>query len=375
MDNNKKTTKNVKKQNGKNIEKKDNNKKINNNNKLKNVKNKNIKEKEKKLNNDKEIKKIVIKESEEIKEQKQEEKVKEIEENKNNIYKEEFDEPTNKKSLIILIAILLIVVAICIFYQIDDKNKEKSNQVSTEESNEIMDNFNKYFNNKKIKIIYYASSTCSYCELQTPIIEQIQKDYNIDYLYIDSSKLTKDDKEKILDELDIEHATPTTVIVKDGKVIDTQVGYADGGKMVEFFKENKVLKEDAVYTPEQYLTFINYEEYTKLLEKEGKQVITIGQTGCIHCTAVKPVLNTIAKEYNLTINYLNIKEMTQSESTSFQNSLIEIGYDEEEFLSNGNFGTPLTLIIENGKVISYIDGERPTTQFIRAFKKAGIISE
>ena len=67
--------------------------------------------------------------------------------------------------------------------------------------------------------------------------------------------------------------------------------------------------------------------------------------------------------------------MNQSENTSFVNSLSEIGYDEEDFVSSGNFGTPLTLIIENGKVQSYISGERPTAQFIRAFKKAGLITE
>lgn len=238
-----------------------------------------------------------------------------------------------------------------------------------------MDDFYKYFNNKKVKIIYYASSQCGYCELQTPIMEQIDKDYDIDYLYIDSTKLTSSDKKKMLKELDIEHATPTTVVVKNGKVLGTQIGYADGGEMVEFLKENKVLDKDAVYTPESNLTFINYDEYNKILKEEGKHIITIGQTGCSHCIATKPVLNAIAKEYEITINYLNITEMTQSEKESFTNSLSEIGYDEEEFVSSGNFGTPLTLIVENGKVASYVSGERPTAQFIKAFKKANVIKE
>jgi len=285
------------------------------------------------------------------------------------------EDKTNKKGLIILLAILLIIVGICIFYQVDNKKDDKDTTVSTEESNEIMDDFYKYFNSKKTKIIYYASSTCGYCSLETPIMEQIAKDYDIDFLHIDSSKLTASDREKMLKELEIEQATPTTVIVKNGEILDTQVGYVDGGAMVEFLKENKVLDKDAVYTPEQYITFINYEEYNNILKEEGKHIITIGQTGCSHCIATKPVLNTIAKDYNLAINYLNLTDMNQSENTSFVNSLSEIGYDEEDFVSSGNFGTPLTLIIENGKVQSYISGERPTAQFIRAFKKAGLITE
>lgn len=384
MDNEKKVNKNTKKQNNKTTQKKVN---ITKNN---NQKKSNTKGAPKKVNNTKTIKeekkeeKIIKQEKKEINKETlnnkvNEEKIKKeiVNKEEKNEYKDnqDLEEKTNKKGLVVLLAILLIVVGICIFYQIDNKDKETTTQVSTEESNEIMDNFYKYFNSKNSKIIYYASSTCGYCELETPIMEQIEKDYEIDYLYIDSSKLTKSDREKMLKELEIEHATPTTVIVKNGKVIDTQVGYVDGGEMVDFLKENKILEDDAVYTPEQYITFINYEEYTKILKQTEKQIITIGQTGCSHCIATKPVLNTIAKDYNITINYLNITEMTQSERDSFTNSLSEIGYDEEEFVSSGNFGTPLTLIVENGKVVSYVSGERPTTQFIRAFKKAGVITE
>ena len=37
-----------------------------------------------------------------------------------------------------------------------------------------------------------------FLELQTPIIEQIKEDYDIDYLYIDATKLSSDDKNEIL---------------------------------------------------------------------------------------------------------------------------------------------------------------------------------
>lgn len=252
-------------------------------------------------------------------------------------------------------------------------NNNKNDQKS--ESSNLLEEFNSYFNSSKIKVIYYSSSTCGYCSLQTPILEQIAKEYNIEYLTIDSTKLTTSDKEQILKKLDIEHATPTTIVVKSGKVLGTQVGYLDGEDMIEFLKEKNVLNKNAEYTPEKYLTFINYNQYTKILEQNGKYIITIGQTGCSHCIAIKPLLNTIAKDYNITINYLNITDMTQSEMTSFINNLKEIGYDDEDFVSTGSFGTPLTLIVENGKVISYIIGERPSTQFIKEFKKVGIISD
>ena len=44
--------------------------------------------------------------------------------------------------------------------------------------------------------------------------------------------------------------------------------------------------------------------YEELVNKEGTHVVVIGQTTCSHCIAIKPALNSIAGEYELTINYL-----------------------------------------------------------------------
>jgi len=323
-----------------------------------------------KENNSKEkkIKEKKIVEVENVDEENIKEEIKEKVINKDNIQGEKKE---SKIGLIIVLVILLALIGVCLYYQIDSKSKESN----TEQSSELMDEFYKYYNSKKTKVIYYASSTCGYCKLESPIMEQISKDYDVDYLYIDSNNLSSSDRDKMLKELNIEHATPTTVVVKNGKVIGTQIGYVDGGAMVEFLIDNDVLDEGSTYSPERYLTFIDYDDYNDLLLDSGKHVITIGQTGCSHCTATKPVLNQIAKDYNIEINYLNITEMSQSDVNDLTNSLETIGYDDEEFLENGSFGTPLTLIIENGKVKSYVIGERPTVEFVRAFKKSGVISE
>lgn len=287
----------------------------------------------------------------------------------------QLEETTNKKGLIFLLALLLIIVGVCVYYQLDNKEKTSNTEVSEKESNQIMDNFYEYFKSKDAKIIYYASSTCGYCSLQTPIMEQIDKDYDIDYLYIDSSKLTTSDRETVLKELNIDHATPTTVVVKNGKVVDTQIGYVEGEQMVEFLINSRILDKDAVYTPEQYLTMIDYSQYKELIAKEGTYVVTIGQTGCSHCIATKPVLNTIAKDYNIEMNYLNLTNMTETEKNDFYSTLTDIEYNEESFVSKGSIGTPLTLIIQNGKVVSYINGEKPTSQYITKLKKVGLISK
>lgn len=277
-----------------------------------------------------------------------------------------------KTKSIIIISVLIAIVCVLLGFLIYD-NMKKSGAISTSESKEIMKDFDKYFNSKERTVIYYASSSCSWCSLQTPILETISSDYDMDYLYVDSSKLGKNQRENMLEKLGIEHGTPTTIIVEKGKVIAVAEGYQEASKYIEFFKENKMIPEDAVYSEEQYLNFVSYDEYKEIITKSGKNIVVVGQTTCSHCIAIKPALNSIAEDYDVTINYINIDKLDNDQREGFYASLTDIGYDDEDFLESGSFGTPLTLIMENGKVSSYLSGERTTSQLVKAFKKAGII--
>lgn len=280
-----------------------------------------------------------------------------------------------KMKTIILTIILIIIAAALIVALIVTRPKEEI-KVDETESNEIMNKFNEYFYSSKRTVIYYASTGCSWCSLQSPILETIASDYNMDYYYLDTAKISDSQRVDAMTKLGIEkHATPKTFIVENGEVIDSVSGYTEGREYVEFFKNSGVIPEDAVYSQDQYLTFIGSEEYNNLISNEGTHIIVIGQTTCSHCIAIKPALNQIAKDYGITINYLDILKLSQEDYTKFNESLKTIEYNDEEFLKDGSFGTPLTLIVKNGKVSSYIDGERTISQLVREFKKTGIISE
>lgn len=279
-----------------------------------------------------------------------------------------------KKKTIILTAVLAFICLVLIGFLIVSSLKENGTIVDNK-VNELMKEFDKKFNSKDRTVIYYASSGCGYCELQTPILKTIAEDYDMKYFEIDASTLGTKQRNEILEKLGIEHATPTTVIVQNGEVIDTAVGYTDGQDYVEFFASNEMIPEDAVYSEEANLTFVDYEDYEKIVNNGGAQIVVVGQTTCSHCIAIKPALNSVAGEYNLTINYLNLTEMSEDEYNSFSESLKEIEYNDPDFVESGSFGTPLTLIIENGKVKDYISGERTKSQLVREFKKNGLITE
>ena len=278
-----------------------------------------------------------------------------------------------KKTIIFTVSlavVALLLIGVFIFMEL-----KQTKVIGSSESNEIMLEFNEVYNSKERSIVYYASTGCGYCELQKPILETIAEDYDLEYYSIDSTLLSNSQRNEVLEKLEIEHATPTLVIVENGKVIDTQVGYTEGSKLVSFFIKNKILKKGSKYSAEEDITFIDYEQYTKLIKSKATNIIVVGQTSCSHCIAFKPAINSVAGDYNITINYLNLTEMSQDESTKFFKSLEDIEYNDPDFLKDGSFGTPLTLIVENGKVISYFSGQRTISQLVRELKKVGLIEE
>lgn len=282
-------------------------------------------------------------------------------------------EKEKKKTIVLTTISIVIAAALIVVFAIT--TLRESGTIGTKESRELMNEFNKYYSSKERTVIYYASKDCSYCSLQTPILEVIADDYDMDYLYVDSSILSTKQRNSVLEKLGIEHLTPTTLVVEDGEVVDKKIGFTDGTEYVKFLSKNKVLPEDAVYSSEKNITFIDYSKYEKLIGKNDLSIIVIGQTTCSHCIAIKPALNEVAGDYNLTINYLNMTELTDDEKQSFYDSLDKIEYNDPDYLKDGSFGTPLILVIKDKKVLNYISGERTISQLVKEFRKIGLIEE
>ena len=283
-----------------------------------------------------------------------------------------------KKQTIILTIILIILAAALIvaFMTTNPKIKNElfnssgsgsSNvKVDEEEAKKIMEEFDEYYNKEERTIIYYASTTCGWCALQTPILETIAEDYDMDYYYLDTSKISASQRRDVMNKLGIEEGTPQTIIVENKEVIDNAEGYTDPKDYIEFFKRNDMLPEDAEYSAEKYITFIDYNKYEELLSDSGTNVIVIGQTTCQHCIAFKPAMNQVARDYGVTINYLDILKLSNTEYKKFSQSLEDLGYTDK-------LGTPLTLIIRDGELIKNLPGERTISQLVRELKKVGLI--
>lgn len=108
-------------------------------------------------------------------------------------------------------------------------------------------------------------------------------------------------------------------------------------------------------------------------------VLLIARQGCIYCSYYAPILTEVAKDYDITVRYIdlstiinfNLNTITDSDSYNTLSSLTGSG-EWETFAKDNITGTPLTLIIKNNKVIGGVSGYVEAEKVESAFAAAGI---
>ena len=99
----------------------------------------------------------------------------------------------------------------------------------------------KMIENKEDFILFIGSETCSACSAYKITVNELVKNYGIDIKYIDISKLTEGDSEKLIENFPF-NSTPTTVFVKKGKEADRFVGNEKYSKVESKLKEKGYIK-------------------------------------------------------------------------------------------------------------------------------------
>ncbi|MDD2519024.1 MAG: thioredoxin family protein [Bacilli bacterium] len=265
-----------------------------------------------------------------------------------------------KRLFNVLIALVSIVLLIVISVIIDSSS---SNEKKVTVNNEIVEDI---FARKGLSLVYIGRETCSWSQKFEPNINYLKKTYSFDYDYIDTDLYDEEKLTGILNKLNIDinnFGTPTIVIVENGKVLDSQVGYIDEKPLFDYLKENKIINTDATYIANpkpnditgnnekvyENINYINYKEFENLNNGEEPFVLVIGQTGCSYCTKFKPIIDQVSKDNSVTINYIDIKLLSEEE---FDNLISNIDY----FNTNASWGTPLTLIINKKQTVANLNG-------------------
>ena len=255
-----------------------------------------------------------------------------------------------KYGIYFLVAVVTFVIIIFTMKYIEKQKIENT-----------MKKFDAAFESKEKKIIFFASETCHFCQLEKPILKQIAKDYKLDYIDIDASKLSEKQLNKVLKKLEIEYGTPTTVVLENGKPLYKQIGYVDGQDYVDFFIETGLIKKGSRYLPEENISFINYDEFVDY--KDG--IVAIGYSANSDCNDIKKALSNIAKDKKVTITYYNVSKLNEDEYYATFDYLDEINTKNFKLYEDDKFIYPTILVIKKGK-ISKVIREKTEKDIVKA---------
>lgn len=261
-----------------------------------------------------------------------------------------------KKSLIFIVVAFIFILSICaVGFTSGNPNSVSSEEVYTQ--------FSESFKKQESTLVYIGRSSCGYCGLLDPNIEEMSERYGFKYLYIDTDALDSEYMSKIMSDLELESVgTPYLAVINNEGIVDTQTGYVDYDLLFEFLQNNDIISTDA----ELLLNYIGLEEYNNLLASSEPSVVVVGQSTCGYCIQQKLVYNQIVDEYGIDVNYLNISYLTEEEGTEFQSS---VSYFEE----NEEWGTPITFILKDGEVVSYLDGYNQKESVVSFLEDEGVL--
>lgn len=276
---------------------------------------------------------------------------------------------------VVITALIATIVILLILGKNGDKDNNKTNvRVDPSDYSDSMKEFYEYFESDELALIVFASSSCSFCVAQEPIVKNIASDYGIKYLYMDYLDLGSDaEVSQVISELKITGSTPTSVVVKNGKILKTWVGYVDGPTYVKNLIEAGMLDKDDVYSQASNIETIDYSKFKSLLNGSKTSAVIFDAANCTTtCNSEREFLNKIAKENNLTIYHLSASSFTTANQTEFVDGLGDWGFDTDSYKKNKEVNIPLLMFVKNGKIIKYYVGYESESAIKDLFKQVGL---
>ena len=146
-----------------------------------------------------------------------------------------------RKIEFIVIIILMVLIIAFLLYSIGKSIYDYVN--ATKNSHEIVEKFNEIYEKEDTNIILFASKTCKWCKQFVPVLDEVTKENNLEYAYLEVGLLTEDDLKEIYGKLEIKYeGIPHLVIIKNKKVIGEQIGAQDKETTIELFKEIELIE-------------------------------------------------------------------------------------------------------------------------------------
>lgn len=143
-----------------------------------------------------------------------------------------------KKKILITAGILVVILAIAgLIYASMTLNK-KEQEMENHLIELTFDELQEKVDNKETFILVFTQESCSHCMVYKPTLKEVLYENNIYAYELQTNKLTTKEAAKLKDIANAE-GTPTTIFIKDGQEISTNVrlvGNQSKGNIVSRFK-------------------------------------------------------------------------------------------------------------------------------------------
>lgn len=244
---------------------------------------------------------------------------------------------TIKRILLILFIIVLVgfIIALLVFMP----NKKLINNIKT-------------FININTKVLYISNK-----ENFSDYPIELLKKYEIEYMYIDSSKLTSYEKNQIKKIIKTSKFSNIIAVFENGKLIDTISNFKNEDEVIKFFQKYEVIPEiigdigditsniESLVLNDLMILYFPY-KYTDDVEKQDI------------------ILKKIALENNIKYQMINAYLLSKNQQEKL-NSLLKISSVEDQ----------IVILVKEQKIIGSIRGINRKSEYISKMKDFEIISK
>lgn len=250
----------------------------------------------------------------------------------------------NKRFLTVLGLILLLIIALPII-----------NYVGGKKGRETISKFDEAYSADKYTFIELARDGCTYCIKQEPILEDLQKKYGLEYLYIDTRAINDSQLKYILEKIKVDYddfGTPTMAVIGKNGVSESIIGYKNEDYLANILNKYELIKDYGMND----LKEISYSEYYKLLKSKNTSVIYLGRSNSADNDFAISQLKRASFETGVQIYSLDVYDVymaeTYSDKATSEQKAIAKKFMASLSLFDDGLTTPAVLIVKNGKLIA-----------------------
>lgn len=252
---------------------------------------------------------------------------------------------------IVIFAVLIVLAGVLIIFLYNNKK-------NYEEILEQVNNFKSLDGNNMLYVIDLKK--CDDCITQKFQYDEMIENNNLEFYYIDVSKLNSKYVKKIYNILGIDTSStlPIEVIYKDGKLQSSLSGLTGTNRLFNLLKSYDLVTGSL---PINYLPISNFATTIE----NSKVILALGNYLDVESNKVEKLLWNISKNNSININYLYTINLTESEIYLFESKLL----NKEEYIIT----VPGIYIIDNGVIKGSLINSISEDEYLDFFKEYGII--